>query len=178
MPASDPYVVAVGGTTLATGVNGEYGGEYAWGLSGGGYSLEWGSPSYQGYINGGNLSQATGVAPYLRNVPDISLNADNVYSPDEISFNGDEGSAGGTSFSSPDAAAAFAIIDGSVGRIGLAQVGIYSLAALFPLHDVAGGCNAYYSAGYCAAYGYDLVTGWGSFDANDLLQAFSGLLEY
>jgi subtilase family serine protease len=179
MPSSDPYVVAVGGTTLATGASGEYGGEYAWALSGGGYSLEWGFPYYQDDINGGNLSQVTGVAPYLRNVPDIALNADNVNSPDEYSFNGAEGAAGGTSFSSPDATAAFAIIDGYIGgRVGLADAGLYSLASLFPLHDVAGGCNDYYAAGYCAAYGYDLVTGWGSFDADDLLQAFSGLLAY
>src|SRR5579859_3463834 len=45
-PASDPLVLAVGGTQLSRGLGG-WGGETAWSGSGGGYSKLFGEPAYQ-----------------------------------------------------------------------------------------------------------------------------------
>ncbi len=161
MPSSDPNVVAVGGTTLSTDNSGNYAGESAWSGSGGGVSSDWALPSYQQNV-------ASEASTSNRNVPDIALNAD-PNSGDELVFGGQDSTVGGTSASSPDAAAAFAAIVGAKGRQGLANNRIYALAiGGGPFHDVTSGSNGAYGAGP----GYDNVTGWGSFDGNALLNAF------
>jgi len=161
MPSSDPNVVAVGGTTLSTDNSGSYAGESAWSGSGGGVSSDWALPSYQQNI-AGEASTSN------RNVPDVALNAD-PNSGDELVFQGQDSTVGGTSASSPDVAAEFASIVGAKGRQGLANNRIYALAAAGgPFHDVTSGSNGAYGAGP----GYDNVTGWGSFDGNALLNAF------
>ena len=81
-PASDPNVVAAGGTNLALYSNGFYAHEYGWtgdpdgcasngGGSTGGLSVYWGAPSYQTPQGGSGA----------RTVPDIALNADWYNSP-------------------------------------------------------------------------------------------------
>jgi subtilase family serine protease len=72
MPASDPLVLGVGGTTLdAASPAGTYHGEIAWNAgtsaSGGGYSSLFPRPSYQD-----GLARAGAT----RGVPDVAANAD------------------------------------------------------------------------------------------------------
>jgi kumamolisin len=90
-PASQPYVTAVGGTSLAIGANNSYGGETVWqGISngffvgsGGGISSFWAMPNWQqgsGVISHFSSQQTcvaySGGKGYCREVPDVALNAD------------------------------------------------------------------------------------------------------
>jgi subtilase family serine protease len=97
-PASDPWVTAVGGTSLAIGAGGAYEWETGWGDddaplaaggtswaglpgaftagSGGGTSTEFTQPSYQRGIVPASLSRADGSAAAMRVVPDIAADAD------------------------------------------------------------------------------------------------------
>ena len=102
-PAASRYVTAVGGTTLALGSGGSYGGESAWSGSGSGCSAYEPKPAWQ---------TDTGCA--RRSVADVSADADPntgaaVY--DTVSYFGQTGwfQVGGTSLSSPLVASVFAL---------------------------------------------------------------------
>jgi subtilase family serine protease len=97
-PASDPWVTAVGGTSLAVGRHGRYEWETGWGDdaagltadgtgwadlpgtfaagSGGGTSDLFAQPSYQRGVVPATLSRAGGSARPMRVVPDIAADAD------------------------------------------------------------------------------------------------------
>src|SRR5580700_776403 len=103
-PASQPFVVGTGGTTLTTSSNGSYQSETTWSTgtgpgregSGGGISIIWPIPSWQQ----GVISPASRGSTTMRNVPDVSLDAD----PQTgylIYFNGSWLLFGGTSCSAP-----------------------------------------------------------------------------
>jgi len=184
-PASDPDVIAVGGTTLSFNSDGTFASETGWqgstytgacsqnnGGSGGGCSVKFAAPSWQTSPFCGSGS---------RSVPDISLNSgagQNVY------FNGGWTAFGGTSIASPQVAGFVAqansylySLGSSYTSIGQGGPKIYyfahnpTYAAHYPYYDMTSGCNnnditALYSLGYyCAVAGYDRVTGWGSFNA-------------
>jgi Pro-kumamolisin, activation domain len=82
-PASDPLAIGVGGTTLSTGLGGQYGSESAWGCSfcagnaphgtggGGGISILFPRPTYQ--TGAGVINQFSNGN---REVPDVSADAD------------------------------------------------------------------------------------------------------
>jgi len=198
-PGSDPDVVSVGGTTLQTSVNG-FGSEVAWtggtsagscssnnGGTGGGCSVLFAAPGYQQGIYQSSPACGTGS----RSVPDVALNASigqNYY------FNGGLHGVGGTSISSPMMSGFIAQANAYLLAIGLGgsplgQVDykLYYLGgktgnsyeAHYPYYDVLKGCNsnditAKYGLGsYCAGTGYDLVTGWGSFNALQLSWAIN-----
>ncbi|MGH8538939.1 MAG: S53 family peptidase, partial [Stenotrophobium sp.] len=74
-PASSPFVVAVGGTSLFTDANFNYATETAWNAGGGGNSLFETAPSWQ--AGAGVL----GAIATLRGVPDVSMNAGFILSP-------------------------------------------------------------------------------------------------
>src|SRR5262249_27848294 len=103
-PVDHPFVIAVGGTTLTTGASASYVSETAWhwGLvqgtevgSGGRISTPFPIPSWQQGI--ASMTTNGGSATF-RNIPDVSMVADNVW----ITFNnGSAGSVGGTSVSAP-----------------------------------------------------------------------------
>lgn len=117
-PASDPSVVAVGGTTTPILSNGRLAGPMtAWGVqtgllgsrgaTGGGLSAVFARPPYQSAV-----ASVTGSA---RGVPDIALNADlitgdavviNAFDPNLVAL----GAVGGTSAAAPDAAAMWALV--------------------------------------------------------------------
>jgi subtilase family serine protease len=157
-PASSPYVTGVGGTTLTVTSANAWSSETAWSGSGGGYSSDFATPSFQTSVN------STGK----RAVPDVAADAD----PNSgwlIYTEGNWEVVGGTSAAAPNWAAftldydtAAADLGGSV--FGYANPFIYSAAessrysSLF--HDVTSGSNGQYSAGT----GYDEVTGWGSYN--------------
>ena len=175
MPASDPLVLAAGGTILdAASPDGAYLGEMAWNgggdASGGGYSSLFARPSYQD-----GLARA-GTA---RGVPDVAANADHSTAM-AIAF-GDSslGSAIGTSASTPLWAGVIALADQQAGQhLGFVNPAIYAIARgpayHQAFHDVVTGDNSVIwptgvFTGYNAGPGWDPVTGWGSPDAQYLV---------
>ncbi len=191
-PASDPYVTAVGGTTLKTGpsgymsevtwTGGPYGCENNDGGTGGGCSILW-TTTYQG---------TTACNGIYRSIPDIALNADGINTPQNFFFEGQLQPVGGTSIAAPETtgfvaqANAYLLYVGSI--VGntcgtgynaacapLGQTSTYfykegreSFAPHFPFYDITSGCNnnditeMYNLHYFCATEGYDSVTGWGS----------------
>ncbi len=108
------------------------------------------------------------------------------------------GIVGGTSASSPAMAGILALIEQKYGPQGQANYILYPLAAQHPsaFHDITNGSNivpcqpdtpnctlstatdntkGYYTLGYYAGAGYDLATGWGSVDANQLFSNWNSL---
>lgn len=174
-PADDPDITAAGGTDLTTtGPGGSWASETGWIGSGGGYSTNgFTIPSYQvPVINSSNQGSAT-----LRNIPDLSAeaNTDNYYCADGGCFTG----VGGTSLSAPRWAGFLALaneqIDGP--PIGFLNPTIYALGQGSSydsdFHDITSGNN--FNSGspnmFSAVTGYDLVTGWGSPNGQNLLNA-------
>jgi len=201
-PASDPYVTGVGGTNLQLNA-GTYGSESAWSNAsdtqrspkgaggGGGVSNTFTLPAWQtgqGVINA-NSSGAPCNAPngqYCREVPDVSADADPAsgYAMYCTVNNAGCSSAGwmnvgGTSASAPMWAGSMALINQyllSKGKtvVGFANPALYSVfnaqQSLPAFHDVTSGTNLYYPA----AAGYDMASGLGSPDINNLAQDLAG----
>ncbi|MDE0853850.1 MAG: S53 family peptidase [Nevskia sp.] len=170
-PASSPYVVAVGGTTLNTNSDGSYAGETTWAGGGGGVSKYEAAPTWQKKITGSTA----------REVPDISMDAD-PNSGALIIVSGSSLQVGGTSLAAPLSTGTWARAESASGNtLGFAAPVIYSAASTF--HDITSGCNsgsnsvdALLSAlllqkDYCAGTGYDAATGLGSFDIAKFIAA-------
>lgn len=162
-PASSPYVIAVGATTLSTNADGSYASESAWTFSGGGPSLYEAKPSWQLSIVPGNT----------RGVPDVSFDGD-PNSGAIFVFNGSQVSNGGTSLSSPLFVGSWARLESAHGnRLGFPGPLLYGFGARSPgsvFHDVTSGSNGDYSA----VTGWDYVTGFGSLNVAGLDSAISG----
>jgi hypothetical protein len=189
-PGSDPDVVSAGGTELSLDSFGNYLSETGWtggpggcappandGGSGGGFSAYWATPSYQ-----------SSMGFSMRAVPDLALNADGFHTPQNIVFGGSLVGNGGTSIVAPEVAGFYAQsnayllflgnICGGSGtspcapqgdpHVSIYGSGNFRTEAHFPFYDITSGCNnnditAFYGLGFfCAAAGYDEVTGWGS----------------
>ena len=137
-PGSQPYVCAVGGTTLTTqSVGGAWGSETTWnsgsvrnGASGGGISSIWPIPSWQQ----GEISTASLGSQAMRNVPDVSLDADpnTGYS---IYFSGSWTVYGGASTAAPLWAGFTALVNQQRDAAGLGTLGQASPA---PVRDPQG----------------------------------------
>ena len=156
-PASSPYVVAVGGTSLLTNANGSYDEELAWTAGGGGISYFETAPSWQagdGVV--GTIASEAG----LRTLPDISMDADpntgaNVY------VDGTPETVGGTSLSSPLALGVWDRIESDHNESLLfASPLLYAENGTSAFHDITLGDTGPYPA----TPDYDLATGIGSFD--------------
>ncbi len=175
LPASDPLVLAAGGTTLdASYQTGAYAGEMAWNsytdATGGGYSHLFPRPSYQDGI------PRIGAA---RGVPDVAADANDLTAM-VLAF-GDGGilPARGTSAATPLWAAVIALADQEAGQhLGFVNPTIYRIARGAgyhrAFHDVVTGDNSVMLpsrvvVGYQAGSGWDPVTGWGSPDAQFLV---------
>jgi MYXO-CTERM domain-containing protein len=180
-PGDDPNVVVVGGTSLTTnGAGGTWKSEVAWTGSLGGISTnDFMLPSYQQ-----NLASSTNhVSTTLRNLPDVSSNADgNMY----LFCNGGAVTVGGTSAAAPTWAGFLALVNQEAAEHDLPPVGFlnptfYKLAEspkyadLF--HDITSGSNFTKDSPdlYTAIAGYDLVTGWGSPIAPAMIDELSGV---
>jgi subtilase family serine protease len=179
LPAADPLVLGVGGTTLdANPVTGAYYGELAWSFvagvgddeaSGGGFSDLFARPGYQD----GTVGGAT------RGVPDVAADADDATGLALVTVSAG-GSynvlpAGGTSAATPFWASIIALADQFAGHhLGFVNAGIYRIgrgpAYHEAFHAVTAGDNTVITpsglvAGYQASDGWNPVTGWGSPDA-------------
>ena len=180
-PASQPYMVGVGGTTLTTtGAGGAYQSETTWnsygGGGGGGISVEWPIPAYQAGVVGSAASQGSTTQ---RNVPDVSLDADPNNSGYSIYFGGGFTIYGGTSCAAPLWAAFTALVNqkraaSGYSLLGFANPPIYGIATSSAyandFHDIADGSTNEY---YPAVTGYDDATGWGTFNGANLLADLS-----
>jgi len=189
LPASDPLVLAAGGTSLTAGrATGAYIGETAWNTlpapppggdgssaSGGGFSHVFARPGYQDGVPG---AEAT------RGVPDVAGDAAFDTGMAVVSVGGSTGQAivrpaTGTSAAAPFWAGLVALADQLAHRhLGFINPAIYRVArgphyhAAF--HDITTGDNTFVLrpttiTGYPAGPGWDPVTGWGTPDARVLV---------
>ncbi len=171
LPAADPSVTGVGGTTLILDItSGGISNETGWSLgsrliaSGGGASNFFSRPSWQ---------VGTGVpAGNQRLVPDVSLVADPDNSGCYIVLNSSTSIFGGTSISAPIWSGFCALINQARVTAGQQPLGLfgprlYPLIGSASLHDTTSGNNGAYNAGI----GYDMVTGVGTPDVAALVQA-------
>ena len=184
LPASDPFVLAVGGTTLtANPATGAYVGETAWNTSngfaqpgsasGGGFSHLYARPSYQDGVPGIGA---------MRGVPDVAGDAD-AQDGAPIVFAGSTpfiAPASGTEAAAPLWAGLIALADQYAHHdLGFVDPAIYRIARSSSyhqaFHDVTTGNNDMTmpypagTAGYQATPGWDPATGWGSPDAEVLV---------
>ncbi len=169
-PASSPYVVAAGGTTLVTQSGGAYQGEISWYSGGGGVSDFETAPAWE--------SGAQPASAALRGVPDVAMDADpntgmNIYTTATGATQ-----IGGTSLSSPLSAGVWARLIQTHGPLGFAGPRLYrefsATSAGSPLagppptvphggfHDIIAGANGLFTA----LPGYDYTTGLGTFDVS------------
>jgi len=189
-PSDSPYVVAAGGTTLDTltaaplsnPLSLDWGAESAWSGSGGG--IDTGGepePSWQ----------VTACAPYSPNgyrcVPDIASDANPGTGVPVYDTYGYSGwiQVGGTSVATPDWASFFTLVNSKRVQNGLptlsmADPDIYNLAYnssnyAMDFHDITTGDNGGCGLDCDAEPGYDLVTGWGSYQAQNLWAAMIAL---
>jgi pseudomonalisin len=165
-PASSPWVVGVGGTTLVTTATGTYQRELAWAAGGGGPSVFEAEPAYQDGVAPklGTVCGASTVA-CGRTVPDVAMDADpnsgaNVY------VGGTPEGVGGTSLSSPLALGVWARLESAhANGVGFANPRFYAVHSSAAFHDVEIGDTGPYPA----TPGYDLATGIGTFDVAKLV---------
>lgn len=161
-PASSPYVVSVGGTSLLTNADYSYNAEIAWVSGGGGISL-WEVP---GPWTAGVIPPVNTIAAQ-RVVPDIAMVGDPNIGGAAVVADGADIGVGGTSLSSPLSVGVWARMQTAHGNCyGFAAPIFYATygqpfgsAALF-LHDIIVGDNFLYPA----TPGWDFTTGMGSFD--------------
>ena len=161
-PASDPWVTAVGGTTLArAGLDYV---ESAWSGSGGGVSALFSEPAYQQSLPSNVQTLLNGH----RGLPDVAANAD----PNTAMacyMLGQWQQCGGTSASTPFWAAIVAIANQVAGHpLGFINPVLYKLgvARQGDFHDITSGDNSVHMdgvnvTGFQATQGWDAVTGWG-----------------
>ncbi|MFE8948692.1 hypothetical protein [Streptomyces sp. NPDC007856] len=168
--ATNPYVLAIGGTTLQLDANGNTVSETAWNSTGGGLSYFEPRPVYQDGVQ----------SSPLRATPDVSFVADPVTGVPvylTMTYGGTTHSVwlkvGGTSLSAPIWGAIIASVDqlrattgkphlASNGRDGdTAHTDVYALGSTY-LRDVISGSNGGCGTECTAGPGYDTVTGLGS----------------
>lgn len=195
-PAAQPYVTGVGGTNLTLNSSNGYQTEAVWnggllgGAGGGGISQYWKTPSWQSGPGVKN-SYSNG----MREVPDVSLDADPstgypIYCTAGSSCSGSGGiggggggwlTVGGTSAAAPMWAAMIVLANEMAAKAGKSPLGflnplIYKLAGgssyTRDFHDITQSGNndelGINGGAYPVTSGYDMATGWGSFNAANL----------
>ena len=190
LPASDPLVLAVGGTTLTANPSGAYLGETAWGGqtgfvqagegSGGGFSHLYSRPAYQDGIPGIGA---------MRGVPDVAGAAGGAGGDLSVVFVGGSKTwivqASGTSASAPLWGGLITLADQYARHdLGFVNPAIYRVARSSSyhkaFHDVTDGSNTVtigtvVISGYQAGPGWNPVTGWGSPDTQVLVPLLARL---
>ena len=172
VPSDNPYITAVGATTLSTtGPLGSFVSETVWQAGGGvgstgGISAYYAIPDWQQRV-----SMATnGGSTVFRNFPDVAMVGDNIY---VVADSGTPMSVGGTSCAAPLWAAFTALMNeksalGGGVSLGFLNPALYAicLGPLYSscLHDVTNGNNFSLTntTEFTAVPGYDLCTGFGS----------------
>jgi hypothetical protein len=177
-PCDNPYITIVGGTTLTTaGAGGAWASETVWSGSGGGVSTTYPIPAWQAGVN---MSSNMGSSK-MRNIPDVSLVANSVFSVVE---NGIPFAGIGTSAAAPLWAAFTALANQQGAAHGQSSLGfinpaIYAMGegtnydATF--HDITTGnnTNAESPDAYYAVAGYDLCSGWGTPKGSNIINVLA-----
>lgn len=171
-PASSPYVVGVGGTTLLADSSGNYINEISWNAGGGGVSPVEVPGPWTANADPAYPVSSVSVLGSGRGVPDVAADAD-PNTGAQIYVDGQPEIVGGTSLSSPLWLGVMARVESSHGnRIGFAAPLFYKLydkanpsgsltkAATPGFHDIVLGTNGLYPA----TPGYDFDTGIGTPD--------------
>lgn len=176
-PADDPFVTAVGGTSLVTGgQGGAWSSETAWFGSGGGISANYTIPVWQKAISMA-LNQGSST---MRNVPDVACVADAAIWV--VANNGEQATIGGTSVGAPLWAGFAALVNQQAAAnhqpaIGFINPAIYAIgqgpAYSSAFHDIQSGNNTNSGSPdrFYAVAGYDLCTGWGTPAGSNLVTA-------
>jgi subtilase family serine protease len=187
-PAEDAYVTAVGGTHLTTtSAGGGWLSETVWnsggGGSGGGISQDGiAIPSWQA----GLATTANGGSTTLRNVPDVAMEGD--FDNYACAAAVCSGGYAGTSFAAPRWAGYMALVNEQAvesgtapnGGLGFINPALYQLAQAAStsgdFHDVTVGNNDTDNqpTWFSAVPGYDLTTGWGSANGQNLINDLAG----
>ncbi len=174
-PASSPWAIGCGGTTIDTS-GATIGGETVWNSgssgegTGGGISDLFAVPSFQ---QGVTLPASVNDGGTRRGVPDVAANADPA-SGYLVVLNGQSQPIGGTSAVAPLWAGLTALINqGAAGPIGFFLPKLYGNAGA--MKDITTGNNIPQgtSLGYSAAPGWDACTGLGSPNGAALLAVFT-----
>ena len=178
-PASSPWVLSVGGTTLVAEKN-SIGSEVVWndkggGATGGGISDVFPMPEWQKDIS---MPKNANNGPAGRGVPDVAANA----SPNTgytVFIGGHATVIGGTSASAPLWAGLIALLNQGTGRrLGYINPLLYKQDGRSgAFHNITNGNNSVPGVtGYTAGPGWNACTGWGSPDGQKLLEVIkSGL---
>jgi hypothetical protein len=185
-PSDSANITVVGGTTLTTtGPGGDWFSETVWNWdnrgddgagSSGGVSTNYAIPTWQ---QGINMKTNHGSAT-MRNVPDVALTADNVY----VRANGTDQDEGGTSCAAPLWAGFTALINqqavaATQSPVGFINPAIYSIGRgafyISNFHDTTTGSNTWSGSptNYYAVAGYDLCTGWGTPNGQNLIDTLA-----
>jgi kumamolisin len=182
-PASSPYVLACGGTTLLF-ANGAFTGETTWntggrdqggGATGGGVSDDVAQPSWQKGIVPPSVNPGNHVG---RGVPDVAGNADGASGYAILADGQMLSGVGGTSAVSPLWSALIARANQKLGKpVGYINPLLYgTLGMTSAFNDVKGGNNDPTGGklgGYQAGAGWDACTGWGSPNGTALVDALT-----
>jgi pseudomonalisin len=156
-PASSPYGIGVGGTSVLSPSGPT---EIGWYAGGGGLSPLEPAAAFQA-----NTKVLGVTAPPTRGVPDVSLDADPESGYDVV-VGGTVEAIGGTSASAPSWQGIWARVEGAhSGAVGFAGPVLYGTEPSSAFHDITIGANGLYTAGP----GYDLVTGLGTPDISKLV---------
>ena len=178
-PASDPWVLTVGGTTIAN-VDGSSYDEYVWnhdeGATGGGVSAYFSLPSYQ---SSATVPVSLNDQSEGRGVPDVAANSD-PRSGYKIPLNGGHKTVGGTSAAAPLWAGLIARINAAMGEnIGYINPALYVFGSSV-FNDIDGSegptdnkVEDESAPGYPAHSGWDACTGWGSPKGSALLKGLT-----
>ena len=196
-PAAQPFVTAVGGTTLSLNGDNSYQSEHVWngglfgGAGGGGISQFWKQPAWQ--KGPGTQNQYSNG---MRETPDVSLDADPatgypVYCTAGSSCSGAGGSGwltvGGTSAAAPMWAAMVVLTNQKAAQQGKKPMGflnpaLYKIASgshyNSDFHDITPPGNpstpsnndelGFNGGAYPVTNNYDMATGWGTLNATRL----------
>ena len=186
----DTNITLVGGTSLTTtGPGGSYVSESVWNErtanpnggdwgSSGGISQTYSIPSWQQGINMATNQGST----TKRNMPDVALTAQNVFI---VADTNQQENAAGTSCAAPLWAGFTALMNQQAALAGRPSVGFINPAiyAIGPgpnyasdFHDTTAGDNTWSGSPskFYAVPGYDLCTGWGTPNGQNLINAMAG----
>ena len=171
-PASSPYSVACGGTTLTIS-GGSISKEVVWndlstgeGATGGGVSSTFAIPTWQSKVKVPSSGGFSG-----RGLPDVAGDAD-PNSGYEVQVDGSSLAVGGTSAVAPLWAGLVALLNQSLGTpVGYLNPNLYQTIALQTgtFRDITSGNNGDYSAGP----GWDACSGWGTPNGAAILKAIT-----
>ncbi len=184
--SDSPFVTLVGGTTLTTGSSATWQSETTWNggydakagnywASGGGISQTYTNPPWQqGVANQLNLASSS-----MRNSPDVSMVADGIWITFHTTNGTSQGITGGTSAAAPLWAGFMALVNqqavaNAEPTAGFINPAIYAIgrgpnysSAFHDIGDYSNNRND--QAAFRAAPGYDLCTGWGTPNGQNLI---------